>query len=388
MPSLILAVPELPTTHNGKKSDRAARDTLNGDPVANLSALKNPASLEGIATALAAVAAVPPGAAGETGSVVTRLWRETLGPTADAEHTFSELGGTSRQAMALVRQVRSTLGRDLPSAAVLADPTLPELTAAARSAPRADDAPPVVLLAPGDPALPPLFCVHDAWGDIDVYWPLAQLLTDTGPVHGLRADLHRPDGTRRSIPELAADHAAELERAVPDGEIRLAGHSFGGLIALEIARLLTERGRTVDFLGLIDVLPPPLLLRRAGRLMQAGAERMALLVPSMRDVPLRELVAERLNPEGASADRRLFADSTRVYNEHCPGRYDGPVTYFRARRRFPVLHHMLRAWRRVLPRLSVLDVPGAHHDVLGEANVAELARSWSHVLAARARPHD
>ena len=263
VPSLILPVPQLPVTHNGKNSERAARDTLNGDPVANLSALKNPESVDAIAAALAesttGIAAAEASAftAGdEVAAVVGRLWRETLGPAADAEHTFTDLGGTSRQAMTLLRQVRVLLGRDIQLEAFLADPTLPGLTAAARCAPRADDAPPLVLLAPGDPTLPPLFCVHDAWGDIDVYWPLAQLLTDTGPVHGLRTDLHRPDGTRRPIAELAADHAAELERAAPVGELRLAGHSFGGLVALETARLLTERGRTVDFLGLIDVLPP------------------------------------------------------------------------------------------------------------------------------------
>ena len=224
VPSLILAVREVPLTHNGKRSERAARDALNGDPVANLSALKNPASVDGIAVALAAAederaAAEVLAAAGtdEVAAVVGRLWRETLGPAADAEHTFTDLGGTSRQAMTLVRQVRVVLGRDVQLEALLADPTLPGLTAAARCAPRADDAPPVVLLAPGDPALPPLFCVHDAWGDIDVYWPLAQLLTDTGPVHGLRTDLHRPDGTRRSIAELAAEHASTIERIAPVG---------------------------------------------------------------------------------------------------------------------------------------------------------------------------
>jgi acetoacetyl-CoA synthetase len=384
VPSVILAVRDLPVTHNGKKSERAARDTLNGDPVANLNALKNPAVLDAIAAAAAAAErggeplAVEDG--DETAVLVGRLWRETLGPAADARHTFSELGGTSRQAMTLVRQVRAALGRDLPAEAMLLDPTLPDLVAAARTAPRADDAAPVVPLAPGDPDLPPLFLVHDAWGDVDVYWPLAQLLTGTGPVLGLRTALHRPDGSRWSVPELAAKHAGAVERTAPDGPVRLAGHSFGGLVALEVATLLTRAGRTVEFVGLVDVLPPPRMLGTAERLLQAVAVRASLLVPAMRDVPLRDLVAERLHPAAVTGDRRLFAESAQVYDAHLPERYAGPVTYFRARRRIPVLHHMLRAWRRALPDLSVVDLPGAHHDVLGQAHVAEAARVWSRIL--------
>jgi acetoacetyl-CoA synthetase len=41
VPSLIHQVAELPTTHSGKRSERAARDVLNGRVPANLSALRN-----------------------------------------------------------------------------------------------------------------------------------------------------------------------------------------------------------------------------------------------------------------------------------------------------------------------------------------------------------
>jgi acetoacetyl-CoA synthetase len=279
--------------------------------------------------------------------------------------------------MTLVRQVRQMLGRDVGLKEFLTDPTLPGLIAAATAAPRVHDAPNVVRLAAGDPALPPLFFVHDAWGDIDVYWPLAQLLTATGPVAGLRTDLHAADGTRRTVAELAADHAAEIERTTPTGPLRLAGHSFGGLVALETARRLTDAGRQVDFLGLIDVLPPAGILRRGERLGHELADRASLLFPSMRNVPLRDMLLERLRPQAAHPDRQLFAQSTRLANDHTPGRYDGPVTYFRARTRIPVLHHAIPAWRRILPRLTVIDVPGAHHDIIGQAHVTEVARAWS-----------
>ena len=48
----MVAVAELPVTHSGKRSERAARDAVNGDPVANVAALKNPGSLAAIRAAV------------------------------------------------------------------------------------------------------------------------------------------------------------------------------------------------------------------------------------------------------------------------------------------------------------------------------------------------
>jgi pimeloyl-ACP methyl ester carboxylesterase len=42
----------------------------------------------------------------------------------------------------------------------------------------------------------------------------------------------------------------------PEGPLHLAGYSYGGLVAYEMARLLTERGRKVENLILFDTYPP------------------------------------------------------------------------------------------------------------------------------------
>jgi acetoacetyl-CoA synthetase len=48
VPAVIVPVPELPVTHNGKVSERAAQDLLNGREVRNLTALRNPSSLDAL----------------------------------------------------------------------------------------------------------------------------------------------------------------------------------------------------------------------------------------------------------------------------------------------------------------------------------------------------
>lgn len=50
VPAVMVAVEDLPATHNGKLSERAARDAVNGREPANLSALRNPACLEPLRT--------------------------------------------------------------------------------------------------------------------------------------------------------------------------------------------------------------------------------------------------------------------------------------------------------------------------------------------------
>ena len=171
--------------------------------------------------------------------------------------------------------------------------------------------------------------------------------------------------------------------------MRLSGHSFGGLVAFEMARRLRASGRPVDFLGLLDVLPPRAGLTPAERLVAAVANRLATVVPGLTDQSLREVLAARFRPGSLAPDQKLLLESEKVYNRHLPGKYDGPVTYFRARRRLGGAQNVLRAWRRISPDLSVVDVPGCHHDVLGQENVAETARRMSRAFEiGRARVPD
>ena len=48
VPAVIAQVPALPTTHSGKRSERAARDAMHGRTVVNASALRNPECLDAI----------------------------------------------------------------------------------------------------------------------------------------------------------------------------------------------------------------------------------------------------------------------------------------------------------------------------------------------------
>ena len=64
-----------------------------------------------------------------------------------------------------------------------------------------------------------------------------------------------PPAFGTSLPEIARTHVEQLRTVQPAGPYQLAGWSFGGVLAYEIAQQLVAAGEVVDFLGLFDANP-------------------------------------------------------------------------------------------------------------------------------------
>jgi acetoacetyl-CoA synthetase len=386
VPQVIVPVDELPTTHNGKRSERAARDAVNGAPVRNLAALKNPGSLDAIRDAVSAAARRPtagPAVDPDSGDVVTtavsKVFRDVLGVRSiDHSANFFDLGGTSRQSMTILRRLRNELRRPVPLDAFLAAPTVEGLAAELRRPAQAGERFPV--LRAGDGSEPPLYLVHGVYGDVDGYRGLCEHLDTRSTVHGIEGSLIDASGRAKTVPEIAAEHVAELREFQPDGPLRLAGFSFGGLVAFEMARLLAQEGRTPEHLALLDVRPPKGALTRLERLLRKASTLLALFIPVFHDRTLGQALRDRFRARALPSDRAALQGGVAVYDDYRWDRYDGPVTYFRARVRLPVIMCLLFAWRRVVPQLRVVDVPGEHDDLLDAEHAARLGQRISEAL--------
>jgi thioesterase domain-containing protein len=100
---------------------------------------------------------------------------------------------------------------------------------------------------------PPLFCVHAAGGHVLFYRDLAARLGPDQPVFGLQAQGLDGTGRRHArIEDMAADYVREIRSIRPRGPYYLAGSSFGGLVAYEMAQQLTGQGDEVALLALFD----------------------------------------------------------------------------------------------------------------------------------------
>lgn len=93
----------------------------------------------------------------------------------------------------------------------------------------------------------PVFCFHPAGGSSVVYAPLARRLDEDVPVYGVE----RLEG---SLEERAAQYVKDIEELADGRKVILAGWSFGGALAYEVAHQLGSD--KVDFIALLDTTQP------------------------------------------------------------------------------------------------------------------------------------
>jgi acetoacetyl-CoA synthetase len=375
-------------THNGKRLEHAARDAVNGDPILNTAALRNPGCLAEIRAAVEAAdtpgdspATAEPGTAAVDEVVlrdVGRVWCQVLGVRhVEPDDAFADLGGTSRQVMSLLRRIKLDLGTDVPVQEFTQEPTVRGLARAVVET-RSVETPEVPLLRPGTGR--PVFVLGDAWGQLNSYAGLVEQMGTERPVHGLPLAMAEESGRRRTVPEIAADCLARIRKVQPDGPYSLLGYSFGELVTYAVAVALVAAGAEVPYLGLVDVVPPLAALTPR----EAAARRWIGRLGTVFSKEGPAALARRLHLPARFGDpddkERFFLGSYDVANDYRPPSYTGPVTYYLAEGRPPLIGNTLPAWRRVAPHLLVTEVPGHHgnHDdhrpgVLSEQFVGTLA---------------
>src|SRR2546425_460437 len=138
VPARIAQVEELPVTHSGKRSEAAARDAVNGRPVRNRDALRNPDSLDAIARVPALSASAPVNRQ-ETEPhdglerELQRIFEGVLAVSPIGVHrSFFDLGGSSLSALRLLSEVRAQTRGDLPLHTLFQAPTIAGIAATLR----------------------------------------------------------------------------------------------------------------------------------------------------------------------------------------------------------------------------------------------------------------
>jgi thioesterase domain-containing protein len=103
----------------------------------------------------------------------------------------------------------------------------------------------------------PLWCIAGAGGVAAGFGPLARRLGEEQPVYALQAHgLENPGLPDWSVRAIAERHVRTLRAVQPVGPYRLAGHSLGGVVALEMAHRLRAEGDEVELLAILDSFPP------------------------------------------------------------------------------------------------------------------------------------
>lgn len=168
---------------------------------------------------------------------------------------FFEIGGHSLKAAQICTRIKQVLGVDLRIITLFQAPTIAELARCIEGGGEMPESITVLLQMGDDPGRPPLFLIHGIGGEVMGYLPLVKYLRSKPTVYGLQARMIRNLQRLPTMDTLAADYVAEIRRIQPRGPYFLCGYSFGGLVAMEMARALQQSGEEVRLLGLFDTLP-------------------------------------------------------------------------------------------------------------------------------------
>ena len=378
VPAAFVLLDQLPLTANGKVDRRA---------------LPRPAPT------LETTAASPPATLNDLERRIAAIWKDLLGLSHVApQDDFFRLGGDSLKALHLLARIEREIGRRLSHAAFIAGPSIAAIAAALR-----DQAPDqFACLVPLQPqgSRPPLFCVHGGGGHCYYYRDLARRLGPDQPFWGLQG--RHVDGRfsrQTSVEEMAASYLDEVKRMAPDGPYYLAGASFGGKVAFEMAQMLRQRGEEVALVAMFDTWGPGYPQYRVGRVLRAlgwlyrrvehHVGSLFMLEPSHRAAYLRAKAAKtcqeildliRLNvarlpgiatngPE-AAIDEGFIAVASRAYR---PSFYPGKLVLFRSRQQpLGIVHEPSLGWAGLAAALEIHDVVGLHAAVVAEPRVKYL----------------
>ncbi len=346
---------------------------------------------------------------GEMEASLARVWKETLKLDRVGRHdNFFDLGGHSLlivKVMSLLRQ----LGIHTTVAELFNHPTIESFAAFLSKIHTSDAARGVQRLREG--TLSPLFLVHDGGGNELYFSNLAKFLLRELPVYGLPS-VPADEPQLHSMRAMAERMVHLIHEAQPEGPYRLAGWSFGGILAYEIAQLLLDQGDTLEFLGLIDAwniegrsvesrqrrTPEAVLVdlcERQKKQRRSGPSAPPSNAPTTKsgfDALFDHYRAEKaipdsfehLAPDEARAECYKLEHHLQVMVAYRPQPIGIPVHLFVASERSleqPASSASL-GWERCVPEhlLHVHTVPGGHHSMMRPPHVKTLGQQITKFL--------
>lgn len=292
-----------------------------------------------------------------------------------ADATFSDGGGDSLLALTFVHELSTLVGRELPLDVVGMESTMADVARAVEA-----------LLAPAHVAAtaaarPRLVLVTGAYGDEPGLAEFRRRLDGVDVQVVEPPGIAAADDVLGSMARLAAV-VVEAVASVPSSvTVHLAGFSFGGSLALEAANVLTDAGRDVASLSLIDApLSSDAVYQDfwAGRATSGRASWWLQTLPG-RWRPLRLATARVMRRLHDGADMRLGL-RRRLLHASRSGVLGG---WAPAPPRVPTLlvlgeglgERNAAGWAALAPDAMMVRVPGGHGDLFKGANLATVAKA-------------
>ncbi|HLX91432.1 MAG TPA: amino acid adenylation domain-containing protein, partial [Puia sp.] len=231
VPRVVMEVPEIPLTSNGKADKKAL-------PKADFT------------MSIHSKEFIQPQTEGQR--IIAAIWMEALGVTqVSITDDFFELGGHSLVAIKVMKLLEQRTGQRLPITALFEAPTVGKLSALLDIDKKTSLWNSLVLIKPGG-SKPPLYFIHGSGLTVMVFNDVAKRMDSDQPVYGLQARGLNGEEPFDTMEDIAGYYISEMLIQNPTGPYCLAGYSFGGIVAFEMAKQLTRMGKEVKMLALFD----------------------------------------------------------------------------------------------------------------------------------------
>lgn len=307
---------------------------------------------------------------------MARLWARVLGrESVGLRENFFDLGGHSLLALRLAARIEREFGKKITLTALIEAPTVEEIVKLVQ---REDSSwSPLVTLQAGGSA-PALYFVHGLGGTVMRFHDLARHMAPDQPLVCFQAQgIDGKLAVLDDVNEMAEFYLKHLRKAQSSGPYYLGGYSFGGVVALEMARRLNETGEEVGALLLVDTYlgAPHGGSSLVSRFLSLTLQQKIAYVRK-RVVRYGRGIKRRIDslslPAPVKAVRSACAVAEQKYH---PSNIAIPVTLFRASEKaLRGSENDKNGWKRYASAgLEVHEIDGDHGNILNEPNVRQLA---------------
>jgi acetoacetyl-CoA synthetase len=313
------------------------------------------------------------------------IWQRLLQrPFVGIEDNFFDIGGNIQSADMLFAEIARECGREVPTATIFHAPTIAAL-ASMLEQPAIRPFSPFIRLK-GGKEHPPILITHGLGGRAR-FSELAKHIHTAHPIYGVQA--RGIDGREEPfdrIEDMAEFYLEALKELQPEGPYLLIGYSFGGLVALEMAQRLSDDGKEIGLLVLVDAYPHPSQMSGRQRL-RLSLQRSMRHVSEMRRRPVPEAISyftgglkRRFALPGSQGrgsrpvpgSRLSLAQTTVQVKEKAyvalaryqPRPYAGKIKFVKSERDEYFPGDPVPVWANVAAAFEVETVPGTHLDMV------------------------
>jgi amino acid adenylation domain-containing protein len=296
---------------------------------------------------------------------------------------FFDLGGDSLAMIRLSLEIEQATGLSFPLTCIFDAPTVAGMALALGGQKSIAGYSPLVVLRPGTGASP-VFMVHPMSGSTMQLIPIAKAFPGRQPIYGIQAKgFDGTDTPYDRIDAMVDCYVSAITEVQPHGPYYLAGLCFGGVIAVEIARRLAERGEPIGLLAFLDTFPHPrhwplrqkldyFVMRRIRESLSALSELRRHEVGSYVSARLRLLLDKSVALVSGNqtylkapdflppAIKAVFEGGTAALEHYRPRYYPGKVNFLVCGYHEYPPEGARAVWGRLVEQLEVQSVPTDH----------------------------